>query len=144
MDSKAKFEKHGMSKTSTYHIWQAMKDRCYNKKKKAYKRYGGRGIVVCDRWKNSFLAFFNDMGEKPFSGAQIDRIDNDGNYEPSNCRWATSTQNNRNMSSTKINREKVIVIRKKYNGLNTLELAKEFGVHRTTIYDIVKRRTWKI
>lgn len=69
--------------------------RCYNKMDKNYKNYGGRGIVVCDRWRTSFQAFLSDMGERP-AGHSLDRKDNSVGYEPKNCRWATRTQQNRN------------------------------------------------
>ncbi len=73
-----------------------MKDRCYNSKAVSYKHYGGRGITVCNRWRQSFANFLADMGLRPSSKHSLDRIDNDGNYEPSNCRWATRIQQNRN------------------------------------------------
>ena len=82
--------------TPEYRTWVNMKQRCYNKNVKAYPRYGGRGITVCDRWMHDFRTFLKDMGYKPFPRAQIDRIDNDGNYEPANCRWVTALENIRN------------------------------------------------
>jgi hypothetical protein len=75
-----------------YNTWGKMKSRCYNPNNIRYDRYGGRGIRVCARWMNSFQAFVEDMGEKPTPGHQLDRIDNDGNYEPSNCGWATRAE----------------------------------------------------
>jgi hypothetical protein len=84
---------HGMETTKVYDVWASMKARCQNPKHAAWVDYGGRGISVCARWQ-SFENFFADMGEPP-PGLTLDRINNDGNYEPNNCRWADwATQNN--------------------------------------------------
>jgi hypothetical protein len=73
-----------------------MLERCRNPNHPQWKNYGGRGITVCDRWKRDYLAFEADMGVRPQPFLSIDRINNDGNYEPGNCRWATQSQQNSN------------------------------------------------
>ena len=89
-----KCTRHGMHKTSIYQIWQAMVYRCTNSNATHYYRYGGRGITVCDSWRD-FVNFYRDMGDRP-KKLTLDRIDNNGNYEPGNCRWVTHAVNCQN------------------------------------------------
>lgn len=91
--------KHRMGHTRIYGIWRNMRYRCNNSKCSMYRYYGGRGIRICDRW-GSFEAFLADMGERPTAQHSLDRIDNDGNYEPSNCRWATHFEQHNHTNAT--------------------------------------------
>jgi hypothetical protein len=86
---------HGHTGSPTYASWASMKSRCHNPGTTGYRDYGGRGIKVCSRWQNSFANFLADMGERP-EGKSLDRRDNNGNYEPGNCRWASQTEQNQN------------------------------------------------
>jgi len=90
---------HGLSQTDEYNIWSRMKARCGNQTDHKFPIYGARGIKVCDRWLHSFEAFYADMGPRPTKKHTIDRINNDGNYEPGNCRWVTNFQQSRNRST---------------------------------------------
>lgn len=92
---------HGMTNSKTFTSWRSMKERCYYKKHKSYKEYGGAGITVCNRWLNSFENFLEDMGERP-EGTTLDRINGAENYTPENCRWATHKEQQRNLKSNKI------------------------------------------
>lgn len=102
--------KHNMTRTSEYTTWRSIKTRCHNKNDKDYKNYGGRGIKVCDRWLASFENFFEDMDYKPSKSHSIERINNDGDYEPSNCIWADrKTQDKNKRNSVKILHENKII-----------------------------------
>lgn len=92
--------KHGGYGTPTYQSWRRMKERCLNPENGSYPRYGGRGVTVCERWM-SFKNFLADMGERP-KGMTLERRDNDGNYEPDNCVWATPKQQARNRSDNRV------------------------------------------
>lgn len=138
------YERHGMTNSSEYQSWHGMKSRCYCEGHVSYSRYGGRGIKVCDEWKTSFMAFYKDMGPKPFINAQIDRIDNDGNYEPNNCRWATPLENARNKDCLKLNIAKVKTIKKMLKeDFKHMDIAKKYNISPSTIYDIYKQKTWE-
>lgn len=99
------YERHGhvigRKRSSTHYSWTNMVARCTNPNRQDFKHYGGRGITVCERWRNSFADFLADMGEKP-AGTSLDRIDNERGYEPGNCRWATRTEQ---MQNTRTNRQ---------------------------------------
>mgnify|MGYP001577400148 CR=1 FL=1 len=117
--------KHGYFGTPTYTSWAQMNARCANKKSIGWHLYGGRGIKVCERWLD-FSNFLADMGEKP-EGKTIDRINNDGKYEPNNCRWATRKEQALNRRSTRW---------LEHNGkrLSLRDWARETGVDESAIY----------
>lgn len=92
---------HGLSKTKIYYVWKSMRSRCSNPNREDYERYGGRGIRVCDEWETSFELFLEDMGECPI-GMSLDRINNEGHYEPGNCRWATKSEQVHNRRARRV------------------------------------------
>jgi hypothetical protein len=110
--------KHGKSRSVEYRTWIDMKKRCYDKKNKRYKDYGGRGITVCDRWLYSFENFYTDIGPRPSNKHSIDRIKNDGNYEPGNCRWATKKEQSNNTRRNKRNNNNIGALNTSKNPLN--------------------------
>lgn len=116
---------HNRTKTTEYRIWRNMRYRCNNPNSRQYQDYGGRGISVCPRW-DSFVSFLEDMGSRP-KGKSIDRINNDANYEPSNCRWATMFEQNGNT------RTNVMI-----DGKCASQIAREIGVHPNSIYKRLK------
>lgn len=121
------------SKRIEYPSWVSMKDRCLNKNSLAWGRYGGRGITICESWLD-FWVFLKDMGDRPSKEYSLDRIDNDGNYEPGNCRWATRSEQQRNTKKNRVFEYKG----KKYNSM--AELAEKEDLQ----YDLLKSRSNKI
>lgn len=93
---------HGLSLTPEYGHWRNMICRCEQPTTPAFERYGGRGISICERWRGSFRNFYEDMGPRPSPRHSVDRINSDGNYEPGNCRWATKSQQSRNMRANRL------------------------------------------
>jgi hypothetical protein len=123
---------HNLSYSQEHKAWDYMKRRCYYVKFDKYDRYGGRGIVVCDRWVNSFEAFYADMGPKPSPRHSLDRIDNDGPYSPNNCRWATPHEQATNTCRTRYI---------EYNGVRkrVAEWAEDVGVTYNYMLQRLKR-----
>jgi hypothetical protein len=87
--------RHGQYNTATYAVWESMKQRCTNPSDDSFPNYGGRGISICERWKNDFINFWIDMGNKPET-LSLERVDNEGNYCKENCRWATKSEQQQN------------------------------------------------
>jgi hypothetical protein len=128
-------KKHGMSLSREYHSWRAMLDRCENVNYREYQDWGGRGIKVCERW-HIFENFLADMGERP-NGTTLDRIDNNGNYEPTNCRWATGkTQCNNRRNNT--------IITYKGETKTLQQWADETGIYSGTISMRINHYGWNI
>ena len=127
---------HGLTGSKVYRAWEHIKTRCYNPNYHATDKYQGRGIEVCERWLNSFEAFYSDMGDPPTPKHMLERIDNDGSYSPDNCRWATRKEQMRNRSNT---------VRLTYGGTTKplIEWAEQFGLPVTTLRARI-RRNWSI
>ena len=161
--------RHGLAGSPEHRSWTSAIGRCYNKTNPAYPRYGGRGIRMCLRWRESFLAFLGDMGPKPSPSHSIDRINNDGNYEPSNCRWATKSEQARNRKDSYVRgdehyarvrpevlargsrvgtsklTEKIVanIKRELAAGKNQSETARRFRISVSTVHLIAKGVTWR-
>lgn len=131
---------HGMVNSTEYRSWGHMLDRCRNPKTRAWKHYGGRGIKVCMRWK-SFENFYADMGPKPSPNMSLDRIDTNGNYEPSNCRWATSDQQRIN-TRHKYKLTEDLVRQILVDPRSTSAIARELGLKPATIYAARRGTNW--
>lgn len=124
--------KHGMSDSPEFCCWKSMKQRCHRETHREYPLYGGRGISVCPRWRTCFEAFLLDMGRRPSSAHSIDRIDNDGDYEPSNCRWATSSVQTRNKRTNHI-------IEWRGEALTLTDWASRLGMYPKTLSTRIER-----
>lgn len=126
---------HGLSRSPEYRTWVNINYRCYNSNYTSYKNYGGRGIAVCDRWREpddkGFLNFLADMGKRPSKQHSIERENNNGNYEPGNCRWATRHEQNRNQRSN---------VNLTYNGKTQCiaDWEKEFSLGRAVLRNRLK------
>ena len=136
---------HGMSKTPEYKVWKSMRQRCHRASCKGYENYGGRGIKVCSRWMHSFDNFIADMGRRPGPKYSIERVNNDGDYEPGNCIWiplrdqVKNQRKKKNYQPKRINIAQIIEARETpYRwGLDNY-LAKKFGCSRVTV------RRWRL
>lgn len=117
---------HGLTNSPEYGAWSRMITRCEAKNNPEYHRYGGRGIKVCAKWRKSFLAFLADMGPRPTSRHSLDRIDNNGNYTPSNCRWATKQEQARNTR-----RNRYVVVRGER--MTLIEAVERYGGNYGTV-----------
>lgn len=126
--------KHGWFGTPEYSAWTSMKQRCTNPKCRNYPNYGGRGIRVCERWESSFEAFLADMGPRPSRKHSLDRENNNGNYEPGNCRWATVRQQARNKRTSR-------VLTVAGESATVAEWADRAGLGRSTVKERL-RRNW--
>lgn len=130
------FTTHGDSGSREYNTWHGVIQRCENPNSEAYPHYGGRGITVCSQWRNSYEQFLKDMGRCP-NGLTLDRINNDGNYEPDNCRWATRKIQNRNRRDNQ---------RFTVNGITGCisELSEHFGIAQNTAWHRIQKAGWSV
>jgi len=119
-------------RTPEYNTWKGVRQRCNNKNDPAYKHYGGRGIKVCKRW-DDYELFLKDMGHRPSTRHSIDRIDNDGNYQPDNCRWATLSEQRRNTRQNHV-----------INGKTLIEWSEIYDVPYTLLQSRINESGWSL
>lgn len=128
---------HNMTNTAEYEAWRGMIKRCTNPNCKSFKDYGARGIKICEEWLSSFVAFYNSVGPKPTPAHEIDRINNNGNYEPGNCKWSISKEQCNNMRRN----HKIV-----FNGesMNIGQWATKLGINVRTLRNRLIRNNWPI
>jgi len=127
-----------------YRTWVSMKQRCYNPTHTSYKNYGGRGITVCNKWLNSYTEFINDLGSKPNQEAELERINVNGNYEPSNCKWLSHKKQHANKRNNKLTQALADQIKSEYVPyvITQKMLAEKYNVSITTIRHIIINKIW--
>ncbi len=140
-----KWTRHGLTYTPEFNAWRSIIDRCTNQNCPQYINYGGRGIKICDRWFSSVVNFCEDMGKRPSKDYSIDRIDVNGNYEPSNCRWATKSQQGKNRRCSKKTQSLIDRVTTSSNNrwevthrFKRQEQAEEFAIKVKELYDKIK------
>ena len=129
---------HGLTTNALYAVWVSMKQRCYNENEIGFKNYGGRGITMCDEWRNDFQKFYDWAIANGYEkGLSIDRIDNNRNYSPENCRWATRTEQNRNQRTNK---------QIEFNGevKNLSEWCEHFSLNYQTVHARITDYGWTV
>lgn len=134
---------HGLARSEkkTYKTWKEMRQRCNNPNSDKFKWYGGRGISIEKRW-DDFALFFKDMGRRP-EGKTLDRIDNDGNYNPDNCQWITPIEQTRKQPKHRLNMEIAKSIRVEHaSGATPKMLGEKYGVQAQTILNCIKYKSW--
>jgi hypothetical protein len=129
--------RHGLRRRPEWNVWQRMIQRCHNSANKSFRLYGGRGVYVCDRWRHDFAAFYADMGPRPSPRHEIDRVRNDGPYEPGNCRWVTHRVNCRNRRNQRL-------LAHAGETLCLSEWAERIGISPAALLSRIDRQGWSV
>jgi hypothetical protein len=133
---------HTVARSAEYSTWLALRDRCSNPRNRSFRNYGGRGISVCARW-DSFENFLSDMGQKPSRLHSIDRVDVNGNYEPTNCRWATAAEQNQNTRAAKLDALSAVLIRQlRLRRVAIKDIAHAFGIDPSVASRVAAGKAW--